>query len=278
MVVLAPIYVLKSGDFSYFATAAQWLLGYPLVHPVDGRLNAVMWSLIVELHFYMVLPFLFFCLKRFPIKIALWVLFLVMLFVPGVYRWWLLCHGVALEVHPLIDTRFPALLDAFAFGILLAGMDNLKIIRKSWAWLGDLGLLLLLAAMLARWQLYLRHADGSLVATELLGWAVKVAAALMLCYIANPSYPTTRFFSQPWLRWCGLISYEWYLFHQPAYEWGKDWLGLDQPHGAYLKYGLLLVGSLCAGLLVAALTYKYYSLPILKYGRNKSQNVRSFGA
>ena len=29
----------------------------------------------------------------------------------------------------------------------------------------------------------------------------------------------------PWLRWCGIISYEWYLFHQPAIEWARDLFG-----------------------------------------------------
>ena len=267
IVLLTPIYILRTNDTSFLVVASQWLVGWPLVHPVDGRLNAVMWSLIVEVHFYILLPLLFLCLKRVSVKLCLGMISLTLLVVPTAFRWWNLSQGVHTQLHPEIEIHFPSLLDAFAFGTLLAGLENLKIIKKSWAWLGDLGFILLFAAMLARWRLNLHPLTAPLIQSEILDCVVKLAAALMLCYIANSNHPRSRLLSQPWLRWCGLISYEWYLFHQPIYEWAKEIFG--RPHGSILKYGLLVGGSFICGLVIAATIYRYFSLPILKYGRNR---------
>jgi peptidoglycan/LPS O-acetylase OafA/YrhL len=64
-----------------------------------------------------------------------------------------------------------------------------------------------------------------------------------------------------------LISYEWYLVHQPIALWARDSFG--PAGGNVIKFGVIVGGSLVLGLIIAALVYRYFSLPILKYGRSR---------
>ena len=123
VLLLLPIYLVRSSDSSFIYTAAQWLVGWPLLRPVSGRLNPVMWSLVVELHFYALLPLLFLGLKKLSAKTCLWLVSLALLLVPTGFRWWNLSKGVQLTLHPEINVHFPAMLDAFFFGVLLAGFN-----------------------------------------------------------------------------------------------------------------------------------------------------------
>jgi peptidoglycan/LPS O-acetylase OafA/YrhL len=263
VLILTPIYIARSGDPAYLTTAAHWLAGWAWVHPVSSRINPAMWSLIVEVHFYVFLPVLFIAAKRLAPKPAIWTLFLILLLGPTLFRWFNASHGIYFTLHPIIDVHFPSLLDSFAFGILLAGFENLQRMPKSWARLGDIGFVFLAASLLATSWFNLHPVAQPELQQEMIGWAVKISAALMLCYVADPNHPRTRLFSQPWLRWCGLISYEWYLFHQPLIFWARESFG---PAGGNLaKYAAVVGGSFLLSLAVAAATYRFFSLPIHKF-------------
>jgi len=67
------------------------------------------------------------------------------------------------------------------------------------------------------------------------------------------------------LRWCGIISYEWYLFHQPIIIWGRHIFGPAGGNPAF--YAAIVGGPVLLGLILSALIYRFYSLPILKHGR-----------
>jgi peptidoglycan/LPS O-acetylase OafA/YrhL len=267
IVLLTPIYVARSGDASFIKTAGQWLVGWPVVVPVSGQLNPVMRSLILEVQFYLLLPLLFIFLKRASTKTCLWIVFLLLLLVPAGFRWWDISRGIYFAFHPEIRLHFPSLLDAFAFGVFLAGLDNLRTIKKSWAWFGDVGCVLLAASLPTMAWLNLHPIAAARIQTEILTWVVKLASVLMLCYIADPGHARARMLSSPWLRWCGLISYEWYLVHQPIALWARDSFG--PAGGNVIKFGVIVGGSLVLGLIIAALVYRYFSLPILKYGRSR---------
>lgn len=267
LLLLTPIYIARNDDLSFLSLAGQWLLGWPLLQPVSGRLNPVMWSLVVEVQFYILLPILFLCLKRLSAKRCLWVIFVGMLVVPTCVRWWHMQRGVHFALHPEIQLHFPALLDAFAFGVLIAGLDNMGKIRPSWARLGDLGCILLIGSLLTMSWLELHPIAAGEIQREALTWVVKLASGMMLCYIADPAHPRSRLLSVRWLRWCGLISYEWYLFHQPIVLWARESFG--PAGGSVVKYGAIVGGSFLCGLMIAALIYRYFSLPILRYGRSR---------
>ena len=53
VVLLLPLYLwYYGGNWRLLGTAAEWLSGIAWLVPVSGDLNPVMWSLIVEVHFY----------------------------------------------------------------------------------------------------------------------------------------------------------------------------------------------------------------------------------
>lgn len=270
LVLLAPVYVFKTGDTSYFSIALKWLAGLPLASPTEGKFNPVMWSLIVEIHFYATLPLLFFLTRKLDYKSTRITLFLVLLTIPCAYRWWNLSRGISMSLHPLIQTWYPSKLDAFAFGVLIGGMETARSIRKSWARLGDYGLILLVAALLMTSWVNYTGFENSKFLHESLDFLVKISTAMMILYIADVFRPGVRLLSATWLRFLGIISYEWYLLHHPIFYWIRGAFG-GASGGDLKKYLLIVSLSAGASLFLAALIYRHFSLPILRWGRNRAK-------
>ncbi len=269
VVLLTPLYVLARHDWSCFLIGAQWLVGLPFLFPVSDKCNVVMWSLVIEVHFYIVLPLLFICVKKIPAKFCLWALPLIFLVVPVGYR---CITGLSHTIHPIINAHFPSALDAFALGVLIAGLETSKVMKITWAKLGLLGLVLLPLALLGSAWLHVYPESGQLVAGEALSWLVKIAAACLLCFVADPQQPVAKLLCAPWLRWCGIVSYELYLFHQPIVLWARQYFG--PADGSLYKYALIIVGCLLSSLLLTAVVYRLYSLPILQYGRASAKQKK----
>ena len=262
--------LLETGDGSFVGTAGRWLSGLAFLLPVDGRLNPVMWSLAVEVQFYLFLP-LFFLVCRWLRPVAcLWLTGVFFLLIPVVARIWL--HEGP-TFHPNIDTHFPAGLDAFFLGVFMAGLHNLNLIKKGWANLGCLGLVLWPLALVGSAGLTLHGGQQSFWQDQAVDFIEKIASGLLLLLVADPDHPVIRWLCQPGLRWCGIISYEWYLFHQPIFYWFRFHLG--PAGGDVLVYAEIMVGSLVTGLVLAALVYRFFSLPILKRGRKAPAAAKS---
>ncbi len=272
LLLLAPIYVLKTGDASYLPIALKWLAGLPLVTPPEGKFNPVMWSLIVEVHFYASLPLLFFLTRKLDYKTTLITLFLVLLTVPCVFRWWGLSQGISSTIHPLINTRYPSSLDSFAFGVLIGGMESIRAIRRNWVICGNPGLILLVSGLCLSSINQFSGGGHSVIRQELLDVLFKLAAGLLILYIAKPHAVPARLFSSCWLRWLGIISYEWYLSHQPIFLWTRYVFG-GSSGGDMFKYLFIIGISGIGSLLLAALVYRCFSLPILRWGRHGTKTA-----
>ena len=72
--MLTPVYIFRSGDWSYLWPVAQWIASLACFLPVSGKLNPVMWSLVVEIQFYLILPIVFACLRKVPVRWFLWII------------------------------------------------------------------------------------------------------------------------------------------------------------------------------------------------------------
>jgi peptidoglycan/LPS O-acetylase OafA/YrhL len=221
-----------------------------------------MWTLVIEVQFYAILPLLFLALKRASPKTCLWVVTLVFLLIPVSVQ---IMAGWHPTFYPKINSYFPSSLDSFYLGVLLAGLENMSVVRRRWAQLGILGVILWALALFGlAWMATHIIGENSLIYQSLVG-VEKIASGCLLCYIANPQHPMARLLCTPVLRWCGLISYEWYLIHQPVTLWARHIFG--STNGAFLKYVAIVGGSFVFSLAIAALVYRYFSLPILKMGR-----------
>ena len=84
------------------------------------------------------------------------------------------------------------------------------------------GLVLWVLALLVYAWLYPYPQTRGFATDELTLGAFKAAAGCLLFFVADPQHAAARFLSAPWLRWCGIISYEWYLFHRPLILWARE--------------------------------------------------------
>lgn len=262
IVLLTPVYISRTHDWSFLTIALQWLGGSAFFIPVSEKLNGVMWSLVVEVQFYILLPAVFLSLKQVSAKFSLWIMTIIFLLAPILTH---LVMGFSPVFDPEINSYFPSALDSFYFGILIAGLDNLGALKKSWSWLGDFGFAILLALVLASGCF--GFFSEAIVNFYGVRWLAKIAAGCLLLYAANPRNPRAQLLCAPWLRWFGIISYEWYLFHQPMIIWMRQSCG---PAGGNLfKYALITGVPFFISLFFSALVYRCFSLPILRHGRAK---------
>ncbi len=262
ILVFVPIFALASGDGSYWWIGAKWLAGLPLLVPVSGSVNPVMWTLVVEAQFYAVLPLLFVALKKLPPKICLWLIPLLFFAVPAGFR---LLTGLSATFRPEINSHFPSMLDCFCLGVLMGGLENAGLLRKSWAHIGVVGLVLWPVVLLAFGWIETHPQNPRAALEAAADWISKIASGCLLCYVADPRHSIARMLCAPWLRWCGIVSYEWYLFHQPINGWARHYFG--PAGGSVFKYAAIAGGSLLFTTILIAVIYRWFSLPLLRYGR-----------
>lgn len=267
VLIFVPIYSSVSNDWSFVKLGLQWLTGWAFVIPVSGKMNPAMWTLVVEVQFYVTLPLLFLCLNRVSAKTTFGLITALFFLVPLVFR--LVTKQVPTFI-PNIDPHYPAPLDVFAFGILIAGLENFGWIKKTWVWVGVAGFLLWPLALLAVSWMMFNPEMRTFGMNELVQAGLRVGAACLLFFIANPRHVFARLLCAPWLRWCGIISYEWYLLHQPLLMWSRQYWG--QANGNVLKYATIIGLPFIVGLLFAASVYRFYSLPLLRFGREKNKH------
>jgi len=250
----------------FLHAAVQWLTGLAFVIPVSGQFNPVMWSLVVEIHFYLVLPLLFLLTKPLSARACLWIIPLFLLAVPVTVQ---TLTGLGPTFTPKVSDPFCLGLSCFCFGVAVAGIDALKLWDSRWARLGDVGWFAVLAGLAGTAWMQMDPSADHKILTTLFRWTYTIGTGCLLCYASAPENPRARWLCTPWLRWCGIISYEWYLFHQPLIEWTRQLLG--PAGGNIFKYSLIIGIPLVVSATFSAVVYRMYSLPILKFGRSKNR-------
>ncbi len=213
----------------------------------------------------MILPVVFFLLKKIPAKTCLWLIPLIFLLVPVLFR---AGTGLTATFFPDINPHFPSVLDVFFMGILVAGLDNRGGLAKRWASLGWLGVAAWPAAMLLYALAHSRPELPGALLENIGNWMEKLATGCLLFYIANTTRLVPRLLCAPALRWCGIVSYEWYLFHQPIVLWARHFFGPAE--GNRLRYIEIVGGSFLFSGILAGIIYQYVSLPLLRYGRGRN--------
>ena len=265
LLIVTPVYIYFHGDKNdYLKTAVQWLCGYAFIFPVSGKLNPVMWSLIVEVHFYILLPIFFLLLRKSSYRNTLLILSLGFLVLPVGARQIYEACGIGFSLHPLIRVNFPSKLDAFSIGILMAGLHARNMVPPLLARLAPLGFLGIAIALV--WTSHLGLTPGTpKVLTEINNLIILASSGLLLAFIANPSAAGQWLLDNRLLRWFGLVSYEWYLFHQAAFFFTWNFLG--NAGGDPKIYAARILIPAVGSLIVASTIYRFFSVPILRATR-----------
>jgi peptidoglycan/LPS O-acetylase OafA/YrhL len=241
--------------------------------------NEYYWSLLVEAQFYVMLPLLMWALRGLDGQRLAVALFLILFLAPLVARSLTWPAGVSSfpgsdrEMWMLIK-RFPTQLDYFGWGVLMAGVfTGLKPVvekLKALSALGYVGAAVLVVAMFF-WGAWVREfgirANPTRWADELRHLLPATAACLMLFFLFDPQCLGSRLLGNGWLRFTGIISYEWFLFHPPVCHWFLEHNGPTQ--GSLTAYAWKTVFPVVVTFIFSALVYRYFSLPILNRIRDR---------
>lgn len=207
----------------------------------------VYWSLSLEEQFYIALPLLVICARR--------------------YFAWILIVLLAIQ-FPMYRTITAMLFrtDALGLGVLLAMVSNMPAYTRieprflgRWRGIGGLVLMILLSLMARLAMLNEKHSNfavgGMAVAATLLVWIASYNAD----YLVRPGWLKRT------LTWVGNRSYAIYLCHIPIFFLLREAcfrLGLTQPNA-------WLLGSIatCLIALTAAMNFRYVEQPLRRHGR-----------
>lgn len=204
---------------------ASYLVNYASFLGGPVSILAHVWTLAVEMHFYMIWPLILLGILRLPRGLAIACMVLLYFLATG-WRWW----GAENFTHLW---AFYVRTDTHSSGLLLGcllGYLNMTI-HRHWAWLG---LLILAFAMTFFSTVWLPTARYGFSIAEL-------GAAILL--LAQPAWLGAAL-----LAWLGRLSYGLYLWHYPVMRVLRDWAGIDQ-------WLLVLAVGGGLGLLGAALSY-----------------------
>ena len=272
IVLFIVFYLVVYRDSSYVTEGLAWSIGIQNFVFFIQRFNLSYWSLVVEAHFYIVLPLLFLLTRGLKSRQAAGIIFLVLLIVPAVVRHLTWPSDPALAANArftgFLMARFPCVLDYFAWGIVFAGfyvsMAGQREKMRPAAVLGYAGIILLAAtlSLYAKWVWqYGIAGQPRLWSVDFFRWAPSISVFLMLFFVFNPECAGARLLSHPWLRFIGIVSYEWFLFHGPIVAWFRDKFG--HTNGNRFLYLEKTVLPLALTFLFSVAVYRWFSLPIL---------------
>lgn len=257
---------------AHFFTIANFTSGWVEINPVY-------WSLMVELHFYIIFPLLYFALKRVSKYPELWVAFLLLL-IPMAMR--ITTHMPA-STDPALwhhnANMFPKALDNFVLGILFAHILSRRsqyewLIRRSGK-LCMIGIAILMLAFVASATHSLSQSIAdftqpkpSPMIFELFRCLPAIGTFFLLFCIFLPSnFLVSRLLAFPPLQYMGLISYEWFLFHYPPVQFMGSIVG--NADGNTFLYCAKTLFPFSIALAFSAMVYHFVSKPILDWSKSK---------
>jgi len=270
-------------DPAYFDAAWKWATGLANFILIPVPFNVSYWSLIVEVHFYVALPLLFWLTRGLSVRRTAFVLFGTFLIVPIVARYFVWPHGLyALPPFPAVVhqdvafklTRFPCQLDYFAWGVAFAGayvpLSEAGASLRPLSIFGYAGVALMSVTVLY-WGYWGEHFNTGSEPTR---WSEEIghllpscAAMLMLFFVFDRECLGSRWLSASWLRFVGIVSYEWFLFHGPIVAWFHQNNGPS--HGSILAYLWRSIVPLIVTFVFSVAVYRWFSLPIMNHVRSR---------
>jgi peptidoglycan/LPS O-acetylase OafA/YrhL len=289
IVLFLVFYWMQFHDPSYLTSAWEWATGVADFVQIPVPFNLSYWSLIVESHFYILLPLLFWLVRGLSSQSATVILFLILLAVPLAARQLIWPNDLtAMPDYPsplakqlqMELARFPCQLDYFAWGVLFAGFYvKLRPIRDRLQALSLLGYSggILLAVALVMWGVWVQQFDIRAHPTR---WSVEVshlfpalAAFLLLFFVFDAQCWGSRILALAPLRFIGIVSYEWFLFHGPVVQLFYTHTGPS--NGSIMVYATRTFLPLAITFGFSVLVYRFFSLPILNRIRDHASHAKA---
>jgi peptidoglycan/LPS O-acetylase OafA/YrhL len=268
IVIFTLYYFLRFSNSAYLHAAWQWAVGLPNFIQPAADFRASYWSLIVEAHFYVILPLLFLFTRGLKPRPTAALLFLILFVAPLAARLFTWPEAPNKKLVQFLMTRFPCDLDFFAWGVLFSGVfvslssirDKLRVLSL----FGYAGLILLMVSIgfWTRWVPLFNLVDHPT------RWSVEVfhllpaaSAFLMLFFVFDPNCIGSRILGHSSLRFIGIVSYEWFLFHVPVVSLFYEMFG--KTHGNLILYIGKTALPLALTFGFSVIVYRYFSLPLM---------------
>jgi peptidoglycan/LPS O-acetylase OafA/YrhL len=179
-----------------------------------GSINGVLWTLAVEVEFYLIFPFTWWCFKRRP-----WTTAIAMIAIATLWRtYWASCCFTTR--FPTLSENLPGYLDIFACGMLAAWIFvhcgnrvRESQLRAAMPAVALAGFAMFVALLLQAYAL--RHISQWETASQLqTRWLFGVAfGVIALGSLCSPRWWEVMLANPP-LRFMATISYNLYLYHQ----------------------------------------------------------------
>lgn len=275
VVIFAVYCFVRFSNPAYLTTSLQWALGLSNFIRPAVSIPAPWWSLLVEIHFYILLPLLFLMLRGARPRVVSLFIFTLLLAVPFVVRQFTWpADSVPKSELAFLMNRFPCALDYFGWGVLFAGFfvtwppTTSGASRLRYAGYAGMALLAITIGLHALW-------DGRFdITTRPSRWSEEafhffpaLSCFLLLFFLFDADCLGSRLFAWSPLRFIGIVSYEWFLFHQAVVMYFQE--ALPRVHGNILLYLLRTVVPLLLTFVFSVAVYRYFSFPILQWGRGR---------
>lgn len=267
-----------NGAFSWWRMGRDLLAHGTFTHTLfqfsytGSPLNGSLWTLGVEMQFYLVFPFMGRLFKRWPVAV-----YACMLAAAFAYREW-----VRLQPDStLIFNQLPGQLEAYANGMLAAGIYTaLKRRMKQDRWTRLLFTALLCVCACLIWQLVKGQAASNGYENIRMGqmdrrFALSGLCALSLLGLLYGARPLRLLFGNRVTAFLSAVSFQFYMWHQvfavrlkewhiPASEFETPWTAGDR--GWQMLYTALCFAGALA---IAALVTYAFERPIVRMGSRK---------
>lgn len=280
ILIVTSYYFIRFSNPAYFQAGLQWALGVANFIRPAADMHSPYWSLLVEIHFYILLPLLFFLSRGVSSRRTSLFIFIALFFIPLIVRrlTWPVGTTPKNEIAFLMY-RFPCALDYFAWGVLFAGFfvtfPPTTVRSRGLRYFGYVGLLFLAMTigLHALWDARFG------ITKNPLRWSVEAfhflpgfSCFLLMFFLFDPGCFGSRLFGWAPLRFVGLISYEWFLFHEPVMLIFRHFY--DNGHGNIWLYLLRTLVPIVLTFVFSVAVYRYFSFPLLQWGRGR-QPARS---
>ena len=194
---------------------------------IGTRLNGALWTLAVEVQFYLIFPLIAGLFKRRPVGC-----YLVMTLASWLVRMYITNYIPEIGIY---FNRLCAMLDVYANGMLAAMIYHRLCSRQQKAWQAWLNTVLAALSMIAIYSVvkyqfdYLRSDPGTQYGQMILRYPLAVCGSIFLVCGSRSIQLVRRLFSNRIVRFFSMLSFNFYIWHQflavklklwriPAYE------------------------------------------------------------